>query len=119
MLYIGSNHFTRIPKNLPKNIQLLNMYGNQVYKQRSMFNRLYILTVNLFHKISNLSLDDLRPYSALQNLDLEQNIIDKIPSNLCSVLPKIYNFYIAFNKLTSLGIPKDAFSGNIIEILRL
>ncbi|CAN9515487.1 unnamed protein product [Ophioblennius macclurei] len=139
-LLLDYNDLTRMPPNLPKSISDLRVGHNKISKipSNSFEGMLNLTTLHLqgnniedvggvFKGLKSLTLLDMRknklrkiPDSLpekLQQLYLEFNSIESVPTGFLTTYPKLQFVRLGHNKLTDTGLPSNVF--NISTLIEL
>ncbi|XP_041800958.1 fibromodulin isoform X1 [Chelmon rostratus] len=139
-LFLDHNELTRVPPNLPKSITNLRLGHNKISKllSSSLEGMSNLTTLQLqanviedvggvFNGLKSLTLLDMRknrlrkiPNSLperLQQLYLEFNSIESVPTGFLTMYPKLQFVRLAHNKLTDKGLPPNVF--NISTLVEL
>ena len=139
-LFLEHNELTRVPANLPKSITDLRLGHNKISKiQSSSFEGMADLNTlqlhanviedvgGVFKGLKSLHMLDMRknrlrkiPDSLperLQQLYLEFNNIESVPTGFLTMYPKLQFVRLAHNKLTDKGLPSNVF--NISTLVEL
>ncbi|XP_030279158.1 fibromodulin-like isoform X2 [Sparus aurata] len=139
-LFLEHNELTRVPANLPKSITDLRLGHNKISKiQSSSFEGMADLSTlqlhanviedagGVFKGLKSLHMLDMRknrlrkiPDSLperLQQLYLEFNNIESVPTGFLTMYPKLQFVRLAHNKLTDKGLPSNVF--NISTLVEL
>ena len=139
-LFLDHNELTRVPPNLPKSVTELRLGHNKISKILSnTFEGMANLTSlklqandledigGVFKGLKSLTLLDMRKNKLrkipdnlperLQQLYLEFNNIESVPTGFLTMYPKLKFIRLAHNKLTDKGLPSNVF--NISTLVEL
>lgn len=139
-LLLDHNNLTRMPPNLPKSIMDLRLGHNKISKisSNSFEGMVNLTTLQLqanaiedvggaFKGLKSLALLDMRKNKLrkipdnlperLQQLYLEFNNIESVPTGFLTKFPKLQFIRLAHNKLTDKGLPSSVF--NISTLVEL
>lgn len=139
-LFLDHNELTHVPPNLPKSITELRLGHNKISKILSnTFEGMANLTSlklqandledigGVFKGLKSLTLLDMRKNKLrkipdnlperLQQLYLEFNNIESVPTGFLTMYPKLKFIRLAHNKLTDKGLPSNVF--NISTLVEL
>ncbi|XP_019123347.1 fibromodulin isoform X1 [Larimichthys crocea] len=139
-LLLDHNELTRMPPNLPKSITDLRLGHNKISKipSNSLEGMVDLTTLHLyanviedvggvFKGLKSLTMLDIRKNKlrkipdnlpeTLQQLYLEYNDIESVPTGFLTMYPKLQFVRLAHNKLTDKGLPSNVFnSSTLVEL---
>ncbi len=141
-LFLDHNELTRVPPNLPKSITDLRLGHNKISKipSNSLEGMVNLTTLQLqanviedvggvFKGLKSLTMLDMRKNrlrkvpdnlpERLQQLYLEFNNIESVPTGFFTMHPKLQFVRLAHNKLTDKGLPSSVFNTSTLVELDL